>query len=175
MGWCNSRVLATAANAPDNTSVLRVWTMDDYSENIERHEYDATIVGVHASWCKEIVLTHGPGKVTSHPSNLATPIPSIIENSVVAYALPYFKQAKQATYVNSGSKNIGSVLDRTGTRMVVAVSGIEGGTGASQLQVCDVWGKKTAPALEPPSVHGGLVRRQNSLSSLSRRGSLIIR
>jgi hypothetical protein len=175
MGWCNSRVLATAANAQDNTSVLRVWTMDDYSENIERHEYDATIVGIHASWCKEIVLTHGSGKVTSHPSNLAAPIPSAIENSVVAYALPYFKQAKQVKYVDSGLRNLASVLDRTGTRMVVAVGGVDGGAAASQLQVCDVWGKKTAPALEPPSVHGGLVRRQNSLSSLSRRGSLIIR
>jgi len=175
MGWCNSRVLATAANAPDNTSVLRLWTMDDYSENIERHEYDATIVGVHASWCREIVLTHGPGKVTSHPSNLAAPVPSAIENSVVAYALPYFKQAKQVKYLDSGSRNLGSVLDRTGTRVVVAVSGADGGAAASQLQVCDVWGKKTAPALAPPSVHGGLVRRQNSLSSLSRRGSLIIR
>lgn len=173
MGWCNSRVLATAANTPDNTSMLRVWTMDDYSENIERHEYDATIVGIHASWCKEIVLTHGPGKVTSHPSNLAAPVLSPIENSVVAYALPYFKRAKQVKYVDSGSRNLGSVLDRTGTRMVVAVG--DGGAVTSQLQVCDVWGKKTAPAPEPPSVHGGLVRRQNSLSSLSRRGSLIIR
>lgn len=175
MGWCNSRVLTTASNTPDNTSVLRVWTMDDYSENIERHEYDATIVGVHASLCKEIILTYGPGKVTSHPSNLAAPIPSAIENSVVAYALPYFKQAKQVKYVDSNSTNLGSVLDRTGTRMVVAVGGTEGGTTTSHLQICDVWGKKTAPAPEPPSVHGGLVRRQNSLSSLSRRGSLIIR
>lgn len=175
MGWCNSRVLATAANALDNTSLLRMWTMDDYSENIERHEYDATIVGVHASWCREIVLTHGPGKVTSHPSNLAAPIPSAIENSVVAYALPYFKQAKQVRYVSSGSKNLGSVLDRTGTRMVVAASGIDDGTTISQLHVCDVWGRKTAPTPEPPSLHGGMVRRQNSLSSLSRRGSLIIR
>jgi hypothetical protein len=149
--------------------------MDDYSENIERHEYDATIVGIHSSWCKEIVLTHGPGKVTSHPSNLAAPIPSAIENSVVAYALPYFKQAKQVKYVDSGSRNIGSVLDRTGTRLVVAVGGVDGGMTANQLQVCDVWGKKTAPTLEPPSIHGGLVRRQNSFSSLSRRGSLIIR
>ena len=149
--------------------------MDDYSENIERHEYDATIVGIHASWCKEIVLTHGLGRVTSHPSNLAAPVPSVIENSVVAYALPYFKQAKQVKYVDPGSKNLGSVLDRTGTRMVVAVGGVDSGAVASQLQVCDVWGKKTAPAPEPPSVHGGLVRRQNSLSSLSRRGSLIIR
>ena len=149
--------------------------MDDYSENIERHEYDATIVGVHASWCKEIVLTHGLGKVTSHPSNLAAPVPSAIENSVVAYALPYFKQAKQVKYVDPGSRNLGSVLDRTGTRMVVAVGGVDGGAVTSQLQVCDVWGKKTAPAPELPSVHGGLVRRQNSLSSLSRRGSLIIR
>ena len=175
MGWCNSRVLATASNEPDNTSVLRVWTMDDYSENIERHEYDATIVGIHTSWCKEIVLTHGLGRIISHPSNLATPIPSEIENSVVVYALPYFKQAKQVKYVGSGWRNLGSVLDRPGTKMVVAVGGIDGGTAAGQLQVCDVWGKKTAPAPEPSPVHGGLVRRQNSLSSLSRRGSLIIR
>ena len=95
MGWCNSRVLAEAENAPDNTSVLRVWTMDEYSENIERHEYDATIVGIHSAWCKEIVLTHGPGKVTSHPSNLAAPTPSTTENSVVEYALSYLKQVKQ--------------------------------------------------------------------------------
>ena len=175
MSWCNSRVLATAANAQDNTSVLRLWTMDDYSENIERHDYDATIVGIHASWCKEIVLTYGPGKVTSHPSNLAAPIPSFIENSVVAYALPYFKLAKQVKYVDFDSRNLRSVLDRTGTRMVVAVGGVDGGTATSRLHVCDVWGKKMAPAPEPPSVHGGLVRRQNSLSSLSRRGSLIIR
>ena len=172
MGWSNLHVLATAENAPDN-SVLHVWTMDEYSENIERHEYDATIVGIHSAWCKEIVLTHGPGKVTSHSTNLAAQTPSVIENSVMEYALSYFKQVKQDRSRLEESREC--LRQDRDELMVVAVCGVDGGAASSQLQVCIVRGKKTALAPEPPSIHSGLVRRQSSFSSLSRPGSLIIR
>lgn len=171
MSWCNSRVLTTASNTPDNTSVLRVWTMDRESENIERHEYDASIVGIHFSPCREILLAHGPGKTTSHPSMLAAPITSPVSNTIAAYAMPYFKESKSSTMTIEPTTNpiLGSVLDKTGTRLVVATGGDE-----NKLKLWDVWGKRAIPAPEVTHVHGS-VTRQSSLSSLSRRGSLIIR
>ena len=149
MEWCNSRTLATASNAPDDTSVLRVWTMDRESENIERHEYDASIVGIHFSSCREITIAHGPGKTTSHPSMLAAPITSPTSNTIAAYAMPYFKEAKSLS-PNTGTGTgvnpiIGSVLDRTGTKLVLAVGGDE-----NKLKLWVVWGKKVMPASRMP-------------------------
>lgn len=169
MSWCNSRVLTTASNATDNISVLHIWTMDRESENIKRHEYDATIVGIHFS-CKEILLTHGAEKTTSHLSMLTTPVTSPVSNTVATYAMPYFKECQSSNMATGENMSpiLGSVSDKTGTRLVITTGGDE-----NKLKLCDVWGKKSMPVPEISHVHGS-VTRQSSLSSLSRRGSLII-
>lgn len=125
-------------------------------------ELDAQVTSLHFSpHIREMLSTHGPGKVAPAPTAPSTPITPIddpfgasipihaepftsrISNSVVVHQFPTMRRV---TTVAVAKKNIaGSVLSPNGHRIVFAVP------EESQLKVWDVWGKFKAP--KPPSLY----------------------
>ncbi|KAI0673175.1 WD40 repeat-like protein [Trametes maxima] len=165
--WCpwHSKYLVTGDSTTEGTGTIRVWDVDSNgnstSEWPTKVELDAQVTSLHFSpHIRELLSTHGPGKVAPPPTTPVTPITPIddpfasaplfvdpftsrISNSAVVHQFPTMRHV---TTVPIAKKNIaGSVLSPNGHRIVFAVP------EESQLKVWEVWGKFKAP--RPPSLY----------------------
>ncbi|KAH9851296.1 WD40 repeat-like protein [Lenzites betulinus] len=167
LAWCpwQSKYLVTGDSTADSTGSIRVWDVnavdDNASEWPTKIELDAQVTSLHFSpHIRELLSTHGPGKVVPAPTTPSTPITPIddpftnvplhadpiasrISNSVVVHQFPTMRPV---TNMMVAKKNVaGSVLSPNGHRIVFSVP------EELQLKVWEVWGKFKAP--KPPSLY----------------------
>ncbi|KAI8996310.1 WD40 repeat-like protein [Trametes punicea] len=172
LAWCpwQTKYLVTGDSTTEGTGTIRVWDVVDESPSSEwptKIELDAQVTSLHFSpHIRELLSTHGPGKVSPPPTAATTPVTattpitplddpfanatfpvdpftSRISNSVVVHQFPTMRHV---TTVSVAKKNVsGSVLSPSGHRIVFAVP------EESQLKVWEVWGKFKAPKV--PSLY----------------------
>ncbi|KAL6302577.1 WD40-repeat-containing domain protein [Sparassis latifolia] len=156
LAWCpwQTKILASGDAAPDGNNVVRIWNVENMNDSSpsrlsrypDRLEVDAQVTSLHFSTqCKELVSTHGPGKVTPSPQpaqpnqrndlNTSTELgTSKISNSVVVRSYPTLGDVVTKM---AGTKGIaGSVLSPNGQRIALAVP------EKNLIEIWDIWGKQ---------------------------------
>ena len=146
MAWCpwQPKTLATGDSTAEGSGTIRIWNVNNTlsSTHPDKLELDAQITSLHFSpHCKEILSTHGPGKMSpDHPNHTdintlpSDFTPSRIANSVVVHAFPSFRRV--TTMVGARTNVAGSILSPNGQRVVIAVP------EESKLKIWDVWAKR---------------------------------
>ncbi|KAI0791023.1 WD40 repeat-like protein [Abortiporus biennis] len=140
------KLLASGDSAPDKTGTIRTWnivaSLADTNSNLTHTlPVDCTITSLNFSpHCKEILATHGHGRVIMPPAHHELdespplePVHSKIENCAVVWNYPTLMEVSK---VRLGDKApTGGLISPNGQRAVLAIP------EEGHLRVYDVWSK----------------------------------